>query len=455
MTAAATPTPLHRLAARRPARHAPRPAVTQPRGPRMLAGDGVGGVGIGGEFSGWSQVSDAFSRVHDQIARGSSTDGSFVPIVSIRPEYPEDRRVSAENTPQQNAAIVASAMGLEDLQALTASGGLCAPVGAYYEQAHIGDNARPVRASLPGFQADRGGIRFVAPVGLTTILADQASAAITTVTMTQDVASKPKTKQTFSCPGVTEVDVTAIADRLGFGNVLSRTFPERVQNILDVTQDMVSRVAERRLLTTIGAGSTTVVSPQAYGAARDLFGDVAVAAAGYRNRHRMDVDAIVEVIMPAWVRDAFVVDITNSLASEAEFFQWGVGQVDAFFARARVSVTWAREGEAAAAPQVAQDWPAQAGLGAGLRGFPTEAIWYMFHAGAWLFLDGGELNLGLTRDSTLNSTNDYEVMYELFEDVAFVGLESLKVRSTICASGISAGSITTETCAASPGGFGS
>ena len=37
--------------------------------------------------------------------------------------------------------------------------------------------------------------------------------------------------------------------------------------------------------------------------------------------------------------------------------------------------------------------------------------------GTMVFLDGGTLELGIVRDSALNSTNDYQIFAESFEDV--------------------------------------
>jgi hypothetical protein len=59
----------------------------------------------------------------------------------------------------------------------------------------------------------------------------------------------------------------------------------------------------------------------------------------------------------------------------------------------------------------------------------------MFPEGSFLYLDGGTLELGLVRDSVLNKTNDFQIFGESFEDVAFVGVESLSVVSTLCDSG--------------------
>lgn len=462
-------TALQRVTARRPSSAAPesRPAAAAatPRGPRFYQVD-ANGLNTEGEFESLSDAARVFARVHDGIRAGNASDGTMHTIMSIRPEYPADRRVRALASEVDNMAVVASAMRQPngdpfpegtDMLAMVASGGLCAPVTAYYEQAHIGDNARPLRAALPAFGADRGGIRFVAPVSLATITNNAGGAAITTVTMTQDAANTQKTKQTVTCPAVTEVDVEAEAARLGFGNVLSRTFPERVTNILEVTMDAIARVAERRILTAIGTGSKTVtVALSGLGVGADFLEAVTRGAAAYRNRHRMNPTATLQVIAPAWLLDALMVDMSVGVSLDLDFWQLNRAQVESLFTRIGIQITWTRDGEAAGNGLTnAQDFAAQAGLAAALVDYPDQVVWYLFHPGAWLFLDGGELNIGLVRDSTLNNTNDYEIMYEFFENVAFVGLESLRVIQTFCASGTRALGKDVSASCTSKVGFGS
>ena len=48
------------------------------------------------------------------------------------------------------------------------------------------------------------------------------------------------------------------------------------------------------------------------------------------------------------------------------------------------------------------------------------------------------MDLGIIRDSTLVGTNDYKMFVETFEGIAFVGVESLAVTSTIAVNGTAA-----------------
>jgi hypothetical protein len=81
---------------------------------------------------------------------------------------------------------------------------------------------------------------------------------------------------------------------------------------------------------------------------------------------------------------------------------------------------------------------AQQGSAAKLLEFPDSITWYLFAEGSFLFLDGGTLDLGIIRDSSLVGTNDYKMFIETFENVAFVGVESLKITSSISINGVAA-----------------
>jgi hypothetical protein len=75
---------------------------------------------------------------------------------------------------------------------------------------------------------------------------------------------------------------------------------------------------------------------------------------------------------------------------------------------------------------------------AALLEFPDTFKWYLFSEGTFLFLDGGTLDLGIIRDSSLVGTNDYKMFVETFEGVAKVGIESLVITQTVNVNGVAA-----------------
>ena len=150
------------------------------------------------------------------------------------------------------------------------------------------------------------------------------------------------------------------------------------------------------------------------------------AAAGMRNRHRMDPDAVLRVLLPRWVLDLLVSDVYRS---QFDRFEMTPAAFVALLRAGNVEPSFYIDGATGAA----QVFGAQA-AGA-LLSFPATIVWYLFPEGSFLFLDGGVLELGLVRDSVLNETNDFQIFGESFENVCFVGVESLEITTTVCDSG--------------------
>ncbi len=97
-----------------------------------------------------------------------------------------------------------------------------------------------------------------------------------------------------------------------------------------------------------------------------------------------------------------------------------------------LAVTWTLDGEAG------QRFADQA-ADAGLADFPTHVVAYVFPAGAFTFLDGGVLDLGIVRDSVLNAANDHMVFSESFEAVARRAGEALRLSVPVSTTGVSRG----------------
>lgn len=87
-----------------------------------------------------------------------------------------------------------------------------------------------------------------------------------------------------------------------------------------------------------------------------------------------------------------------------------------------------------------QTYP-DAAAGSAIPGFPGQIDSLLFTSGSWLFLDGGNLDLGLVRDSTLNDRNRYRQFMETFEGAAFRGIESLRLVMSVEPNGSAVGTI--------------
>lgn len=411
-----------------PADRRPAPRVEAPT--TIIAGGDLPGITAGSPLPNMRAVAQAILDRKKGMGRTSGGDGEQFTVATFTTKFPEERFLTANDVEGNRAKVEAVKS-----EALVAAGGSAAPLEVRYELFGLGDDARPVRDSLAVFGADRGGIRYITPP----VLGDlNGSVSLWTLQNDIDAANGVNvTKPSLRVIAGAEITVytDAIPLSLTFGNFGARAYPELVERHTQLGMIQHARFAETRLLTRIGSLSTAVTADKQLGAAKDILVQVEQAAAGYRNRHRMDENAPLRAIFPAWFANAFRADLTKQIPGNGEEDTLALAQakITAWFGVRNINLTWTMDGEAG------QVLGAQA-VGA-LNAFPSQVIWYLFAEGTFLFLDGGTLDLGLVRDSTLNATNDYKIFLETFEGVAKVGVESLRVTSNLAILGASSGTV--------------
>jgi hypothetical protein len=398
----------------------------------ITAGADIKGVPMGSELPDIKAVASALLERKKAMGRTTGGDGEQALVASFKTDFPEARFLNSSDFEGNRAKID----GVVSAEAITAAGGLTAPVETSYDIFELGETLdRPVKDALAVFGADRGGIRFMTPPLLTDL-----DGAVSLWTLQDDIdASTPgapdPVKPCLRVAAGTEVVVyvDAIPLCLTFGNLGARAFPELVERHTKLGMVWHARYAETRLLTAIGNLSTPVTAAAELGLARDIFGQLDRAAAAYRSRYRLDENAPLRVIFPTWFKNALRADLIKQLPGDGRegTFNLAEAEINSWFATRSINVSWHIDGE------TGQIFGSQE-AGAALLAFPTTVIWYLFSEGTFLFLDAGTLDLGLVRDSTLNGTNDYKIFLETFEGVAKVGVESLRVTSTLALRGSSA-----------------
>lgn len=408
------------------------PADTEPEAPRpaLVASTGIPGI-MPGEILDGDQLVRAFTEAAG-VKSATSREKVVVARADFRNFFPDERKLTEGLTASAANRIIQEVVGD---RALTASGGLCAPVTPYYNLMTVATAARPVRDSLAVFNAVRGGLQFGRPLNL----ADVAG-GVGIKTESEDAAGGTfATKDCLfvECPTFETSYLNMIYRCLQFGNLNSRAFPEMVSQAIELAVAYHARVADSALLDYIGDSSTAVTQAQLYGATSTLIDSLLFAAAGMRSRNRMSIDSRFRVLLPAWARELMSADTVNS-----QFYRGQVepGNADALLRAYGVEPTWYLDTETGAG-QIFGTQSAGA-----LLDFPTTVVAYIFPEGSYLFLDGGTLDLGVVRDSTLNSTNDFEVFAETFEAAAYIGVESLKITATVCPDGSTGGPDTLITC---------
>lgn len=443
--AATQPTRVSKVAARRPERVTPKPLVERPK-MSLVASANVPGFTAGTNLDDPEDFANAFANALNASLnhRGPVTN---VPVATSRVEYPDHETLDGNlrsnlakiNERTSLAAMRKYANEHPDLVAkgLVASGGACAPSTVMYDLPTLGTAERPVRdQAMVRFGADRGGVRVMPPPHIWDL--DQAVNVWSAAT---DASPGGNTKNclTVTCPSPTETLVDAIVRCLKFGNFQARFFAEQTEAWMNLAAARWAREAEEKLLTSMGSGSTAVTTTQGLGTTRDVLAAIGRATAGMRSRHRLPRNYPFRLVFPDWLYDNIRVDLARELpGASSERLAVAEAEIDTFFRVMNINITTTLDGE------TGQEFGQQAA--GGLAPWPTNVIMYLYPEGSWLFLDGGTLDLGIVRDSTLNAKNDFQMFAESFEQTVFHGVESLRLNVDICPSGKTSAAATFDPC---------
>ena len=395
-----------------------RPNIQAAQAPVVItAGADIPGYTAGAQMADYKEIAEAMSSRLHGLRRVKGGDGEQHIVASITTKYPDERILT-----QDTDSNVVKIKSVASPEAIVASGGHSTPFEVRYDIFGFGTTVRPIRDSLPRFQADRGGIRYIVPP----VLADYAD-AVGVWTNAVDTAPGTDVKASLTVSAATETTVAtdAVTLQLQFGNLMTRAYPELIARHNELALIQHAREAEQYLASKLTAGSTAVTSTSLIGVARDFLVQVGRAAAAYRSRHRLDAEMPLRVIAPSWIKDAMVADLALSMPGDSTLNAYG--EVEGYLAARGVNMTFSPDLNVAGAQSTGA-----------MNEFSDTFTWYMFSEGTFLFLDGGTLDLGIIRDSTLVGTNDYKMFVETFEGIAKVGIESLVVTSTISVNGVAA-----------------
>ena len=454
VTASAAPSAVVAISGRTPSgavTPSPESRQVERRRPQVLVASGLGdthGTDIDRESLSRAMC-DQLGRMHRQ---GAARGVALVASADWTDQYPEERRLGADA--ERNGALMEAQSGL---QAIIASGGICLPVNVDYEVPTWATAARPLRDGLDPYNASRGGVRFVEPPDIGAL---GAATGIWTEATDENPLAATKPVFSVACGSEQLVYVAAVSTRVGFGNMQSRFAPEQVAANTDLAIAAAARKAELNLLELIQAkAQATTAKTVKLGATRDLITAINETTAAFRYYHRIPREVKLCAIFPDWVKELIKIDLARELAhsqDESGYNSLAISpdQVDKLIEDHEVRPIWTLDSLAekgstpwtAATEWPSQQWAAQ-GTAAPLQ-FPKQTVWFLFPEGAIQFLDGGRLDLGVVRDSTLDATNDYETFVETFEGIANRGFSKaiMQLRTELIPSGATSAtqSVTTE-----------
>lgn len=363
-------------------------------------------------------------------SRGAQT---VYPVATIERPFGEGYDLEGLD---QAAAWDAIAEGSKP-NALTASGGWCAPSQIVYDLFETEcETGADSLYSLPTFRVTRGGIRW--PVY---IPHDDSFDPGFVWTEANDIAatsgSPTKPCVTIPCPTFSESRLDATGLCVTAGNLMDRAYPEQVRWFLNRAIRAYERNSSIRQLNLVLGDVVPVSAPASFGAISALLSSLLLQAVDFRAANGLCLGQMLDVVLPGWTLDILRADVGRqegtfsfgNLPTNANVTSWleSVGLTVSF-------VNYWQTITGAPATQ----WPAQIQY---LLGYP----------GSYVRFDQGRLDIGVIRDSVLNATNDYTaVWFEEFYSVGRRGPQSRLVTVPLCANGEVGGRVEAEGTGACP-----
>lgn len=404
------------------------PAVdTAPKRSVLVASADVPGYSAGQELSGISDLRKAMNaraRHLNPVAGGAQR----IPVATMRKEH---RHVVGEfMSRDQVDQIIREVTNPSDMETLVAAGGWCAPSEISYD--FFSDVCRDGGIDLPTVGVNRGGIKWPTSPSYGDIVASQG---LWRWTETQDAAAVTGTAQSGTktcvhvpCADFDEARLDCDGLCLEAGNLASDAFPEAQDNFLDLLQaghfHTINGLKIQQLVAaSVPVSGTVGLGATGGGLVANLLGAIALQAQDYRAKFRMCVDSVLEVVLPLWIRDAMRSDLIrrNGIAVEPYADQ----QIMTWFDVRNVRVQWVYDFQNTTIGGVtpAMSWP-------------SIVQFLIFSPGTFVLGEGMTLDLGVIRDSTLNSTNDHTAAWmEECWLIAKRGHESRFVTVNICPDG--------------------
>lgn len=418
---------IRRMRLGRIARHAPDPKVLPQRSEAVIvASADIPGRARNGQISGIKELAQ-FVGDRARMLPVTRDNPNYVPVAYMKRDF--RYRLGLDSTPEEINEVLTAAT---DVEALLAAGGWCSPSEISYDFFNLVCEDGLLELPTVGV-LNRGGFRFPTSPTIADIFATNA---LWSWTETQDIAAATGTAQSgvktcarVTCSAFGEQRAACDGLCVTAGNLTDFAYPEMVENFLRLVMAARAHRTNQIILQKLVTNSTAVnMSATDEGAAAAVLNSVELQAFDYRERFRMCEGAILEAVFPRWVIGAIRADLANrngvalmsvTSAMIADWFDER-GIRAQFVADFQSGFT----GSPIGSPTVnATAWPA--------------TVDYLLYApGTFVRGQGLQLDLGVVRDSTLNTTNDHTAAW--MEDcyaIAKVGHESRIVTTAICTAG--------------------
>lgn len=396
----------------------------------LVATADIPGVAQGARLSNMRDLVDAMQarvRTVGVTARGDDAPRYAVATLNRNFRY----NLDLKSSPDEISEVLTAA---SDINELVASGGWCAPSEISYDFFNI--VCEDGMLDLPTVGINRGGLRYPVSPDFSSL---SGNTALWTWTETQDIAAVTGTAQSGTktcgrvpCATFQENRLECDGVCLTVGNLMDDAFPELVANHTRLLFAFHAHKMNLRRITALVNGSVLVsgftgLGGTAEGVVTPVLGSLELQARDYRSKFAMCEDAVLEVILPRWLRGAMRSDLRRrtgiELISVADTYLMGL------FDALNIRVQWVGDWQ-----ERTNGYP---GGSSPLLVWPSQVQALMFAPGTFVLGNGLQLNLGVIRDSVLNATNDFTAAWmEECWLVAKPGHESRRIVINICPNGV-------------------
>ncbi len=396
----------------------------------ITAAAATSGMPIGSRID----TSDALVAAVQNIARSlSPTAGtpSFQMVASIANHFEHTVDGLGATKLNELEEILRNIRSPERVDALIADG-WCAPSEQRYDFFNI--TCQDGMVDVPTIGIRRGGIQFPVSPSLASVYTGTFTNATNPWLWTEGddilsaTGSPTKPCVRVACPSFDEARLECYGICLTAGNLTDYAYPEATRNHLALLMSAHYHAMNARYLTTMASLSTAIGTIPATGTGilSDAPAATALAASDYRERFGMCDRDVVEVIFPRWVKDAMRIDHLRRNGFWAS--PLSDSDINKLFTANRVRVQWVG------------DWQVRGSLQPGnatpIGSWPATVQFMIYAAGTFVRGNGLSLDLGVVRDSVLNSTNDHTAAWtEECHLIARLGHESRLYTVPVCTAG--------------------
>lgn len=397
----------------------PTPEVKEPKAPGVT----VRPIGAAAGFdlkqeATFADLGDLFST----HAKSITSSGASQPLFRLERHYDEKRTLGGNVELNNRRLVEAFGTGMQTGQAISAAGGLCGPGDVDHAHPICSDRGRPVKDSLLQFNAARGRLQYAPAASLgdmdpnISIWTSEMDAAAVTGGIT-----KPCPR--IECPEELSESVDAVVKCITVGNFQAQFSPEFWASRLELALAAHDRVAEQKAISEIHDASMllTDIAPSGGNTLDNFLTAVNTIIASDRQINR-NLSGRYVVLTDDYLKDAIRNQFIRNLgvANNVEGLQIADSEINGWLNDVGANAVWTPDGT------IDVETDTNRVMTPGVM--PTEATVYVYPVEAFLFLDGGTLDLGTSiTDSTLNAVNDRQAFAETFEKVAFRGCSSYAV----------------------------